>query len=441
MYNKRIAIIDLYQKSISTEPLSDEIIREYTGGALINLMLYKMHSHDDPVVIGCGPLTGTLFPGSSAIVITAKSRLTKMIAHVPLTWHTGSEMKFSGFDFVVVKGKSEKPVYLWFHDEIAEIMDGSALREMSAFQRVDFIRKELGDENIQLIATGDSAQKGFPFAALSENYWGSKDTSGFGTILGEKNIIACAFRGLGTFPMEQHVLDEFVEIRKKYDGSASPEPNVLKLMKSAGAHSDLISLVQKHLHRNNSCFNCGFNCYGYVKFREDAGIMKATNLEKPGTTIASPVSLSILYTKCQDNFFEIYEEAQLWGIEPGVASLMWENEKINNGDFKKMMGRKLENINEVNSMLLERLKSINPLYHAIHNTGIFPFALAVKDNIDINQWNKKVAAGLIAGICPVFLFYRNELNLETIEKAIQNVTGFAEIKLLEKVNLLLEKKS
>lgn len=437
MYNKRIAIVDLTKREVKTETLSEEVIRDWIGGALINQFLYDKYSALEPIIIGTGPLTGTPAPASSVVVVTAKSPLSNKLSYVPLMWQIGTEVKYSGFDFIIVTGSADKTCYLWFHDEIAEICDGTKMKGLNVKQTVDELRKELGDENIQVITTGEAGRKSSPLAMLSENYWGSKDTSGFGGIFGEKNLIACAFRGLGTFSTGDNLFNECLRLRKESDRANSPQPNILKLLRETKAPEGLVSLIDKHLHRNNTCFNCGFNCYGYVKFREDPKTLKSTEIESPGTMLVSPLSVTLFYNKSEEKFFELFDEAQLSGIEPGLASLIACESLKNKEDLKKIIDESITVKNNINEKIQDSLKKINPKIAPIYENGIIPVSLALNDTVDLNEWYKIISLALISGICPVFLLTKREISTEIIESLMKKAVGIENLN--QKIEMFLDR--
>lgn len=437
MYNKRIAIVDLTKGEVKTERLPEEVIKDWIGGALINKFFYDRYSASEPIIIGTCPLTGTPAPASSVVVVTAKSPLSGKLSFVPLMWHIGSEVKYSGFDFIIVTGRADKACYLWFHDEIAEICDGTKMKELNVKQTVDELRKELGDENIQVITIGEAGRKSSPVAMLSENYWGSKDTFGFGGLFGEKNLIACAFRGLGTFSADDNLFNESLQLRRASDRINSPEPNILKLLRDTKAPQGLVSLVEKHLHRNNACFNCGFNCYGYVKFLEDPKVLKSTEIESPGTMLVSPLSAILFYKKSGEKFYELLDEAQLKGIEPGLASLIADESFKNKEDLKKIINQSIREKNNINEKILNELKKTDTKIASIYENGTIPFSLALNDSIDLKDWYKTISLALISGICPVFLMAKKEITLDIIENLIKKALGIEG--LAQKIEMLFDK--
>ncbi len=123
----KIAIVDLNTRDIIEDELDEDLVLDKIGGAGITKHLYDQHSAGNPIVLGTGLLTGTLVPGASLGIMTAKSPSTGKVSHVPLNLDAGMELKYSGFDYIVIKGSADKPVYLWIHDGILDINDAGDL--------------------------------------------------------------------------------------------------------------------------------------------------------------------------------------------------------------------------------------------------------------------------------------------------------------------------
>ena len=139
--SNKIAIVDLTTAEINEEELDERLVREKIGGAGITAALYARYEAEEPIVLGSGLLTGTLVPGSSLGVLTARSPLSGKVGHAPLTLYAGMELKFSGFDYVVIKGVSAKPVSLWLHDGILDSNPADDLWGRDLWQTTEAIRQ------------------------------------------------------------------------------------------------------------------------------------------------------------------------------------------------------------------------------------------------------------------------------------------------------------
>lgn len=430
MFMRKVAIIDLNAREVKTEEIPIELLKDEIGGASLNLYFYKKFSQYEPIVVGTGPLTGTLVPASASAVVTARSPITGALVHIPITWHIGTEIKYSGFDLVLIMGSSKAPIYIWCHDEIAEICDGDKFQKMNTADLVESLRTELGDESIQIIGVGPAGRRGFKAGMISENYWGSKDSEGIGTAFGEKNIIACAFRGLGSFKTSEGFVNECLTLRNEIDKKNSPEPNIIKIFQQLGSKQELLKILETHLHRNNSCFNCGYNCYGYFKFRESAGILKKTEIPAPGTMITSPFSAKLLFDKAEDKIFEALEECLMQGAEPGAVSILLE--KATKQDIEKILERNWDK--DAGEKIHSGFKKI------IDESGFIyiPFIPAslsfLKKNADLREFLTMYSLSVISGICPIFAINQWRPDTKTLEGLIKKSMSIDEINLELKVN-------
>src|SRR4030042_1266757 len=192
----KIATIDLATSKISDQELDEDLVREKIGGAGVTTALYEQYQGEDPIVLGTGLLTGTLAPASALGMITAKSPLTGKVCHAPFTLYAGLELKYSGFDYVVIKGKSPKPVYLWMHDGVADISDAKEIWGKDVWASTDTIRELMGDSLIQVLTIGKAGESESDFAQVCINYWASGDRWGFGKLFGQKKLKGVALRGM-----------------------------------------------------------------------------------------------------------------------------------------------------------------------------------------------------------------------------------------------------
>jgi aldehyde:ferredoxin oxidoreductase len=125
----------------------------------------------------------------------AKSPLTGLVGESTGGGFWPAELKFAGFDGLVIRGKAEQPLYLWVHDGEAELRDGSHLWGEFTADVEDAVREELGDKRIQVLQCGPAAEQGVRFGALINNANRANGRSGMGTVMASKNLKAIAVRG------------------------------------------------------------------------------------------------------------------------------------------------------------------------------------------------------------------------------------------------------
>jgi aldehyde:ferredoxin oxidoreductase len=282
--SNKIAIIDLGTREILEEELDEDLVRENIGGAGITTILFEKYQEADPVVLGTGLLTGTLVPGSALGIITAKSPRTGTLCHAPLTLYAGMELKYSGFDYLVVKGKSQQPVYLWLHDGIADLEPAADLWGKNVWEALEGVRKTVGDDLVQGLVIGRAGEQGSDLAQVSVNYWASGDRWGFGKLLGEKKVKLMAIRGMGLLEISEpeglvaRCQDLLTRVKQ---GPWKGKQGIGDMLAALG-EGDAKEWLGPLVHRHRSCFNTPYASNTFVFIDEDPGLMKETEKEEPG---------------------------------------------------------------------------------------------------------------------------------------------------------------
>jgi len=165
-------------------------------------------SEDNLLVFATGPLTGTLCPGTR-ICIATKSPLTGLFCDSYVGGHLGAEIKMAGYDAVIIGGKSEKPVYIWIHDENVEICNAENLWGLDTFRTEEMIRKEKGDMTIRVACIGPAGERLVRFAHVNVDRYRQAGRGGTGAVMGSKNLKALAVKGTGAIPI--YNVEEFME--------------------------------------------------------------------------------------------------------------------------------------------------------------------------------------------------------------------------------------
>lgn len=295
MYTEYYLVVDLATGEAEEIELEEEFVQKYTGGAKLNMALYEEHKDGDPIVLGTGLFTSTLVPGSGLGVITAKSPITGKVAHSPITWNAGSELKLTGYSFVVIKNKAAAPTYLWLHDEIADFVDASSLWGKDTWETTDSIRDEQGEDRIQLLLIGKAGENKLTSAQVIQNYWGDGDRFGFGALFGEKNLKAVAMRGMGELEVDdaEAFLEKAEELFKAVVAQVPAEKG-FDLADYADVPADLKAAAAKQTHRVDADFNSPLAYKVYLKYREDPSVMAMSDNWNPGVLVSDPIGFAAL---------------------------------------------------------------------------------------------------------------------------------------------------
>lgn len=203
-YAGTILRVDLTTGRVSLEPTA-AYARAWLGGSgLAQWILYnEVKPGTDPcgpankLIIGAGPLNGTLAPGASRVAADAKGPLTGGVGSSNSDGHFSVELKFAGYDTIVFEGRAEKPVYLWIHDDHIELRDAIHLWGRTTWETDDLIRHELHDERIQVMCIGPAGENLVKGACIIVNKGRACGRCGLGAVMGSKNLKAIAVRGTG----------------------------------------------------------------------------------------------------------------------------------------------------------------------------------------------------------------------------------------------------
>jgi len=149
------------------------------------------------LVIGAGPLNGTLAPGASRVTADSKSPVTGGVGSSNSDGYFSAELKFAGFDTIVFEGKAKNPVYLWIKDDCIELRDATHLWGKTTWEVDDIIKHEMCDERIQIMCIGPAGENLVRGACIIVNRGRACGRCGLGAVMGSKNLKAVAVRGSG----------------------------------------------------------------------------------------------------------------------------------------------------------------------------------------------------------------------------------------------------
>jgi aldehyde:ferredoxin oxidoreductase len=211
--------VDLGRKQYAAKELSEELARSFIGGfGLAAYTLYKgvpkgvdPFSPENVVCWWTGPFAGTLSHGCKYVAGT-KSPLTGIIGFGICSGSFGPELKYAGWDGVVVKGKAERPTYLFIDDDYVEFRDAAGVWGKDAWAAEDLIKEELGDERVALSIIGTAGEKLVRFACINTDKYRQVGRCGVGAVVGSKNLKAVAVRGHKGIDVAD--LDKLVELSK-----------------------------------------------------------------------------------------------------------------------------------------------------------------------------------------------------------------------------------
>ena len=201
-YAGKILWVDLTAKAVKKLDTSYELARDFIGarGFGAKILWDNLKPGIDPLgpnnllVVSIGPLAGTAAQSFSRFFVTFKSPLTGTYFRSVGGGYFGAEMKFAGYDAIVVSGRAEKPTYLWIHDDKIEFKDASRIWGLLTSHSTELLFEET-DKTARLITIGPAGERLVKFASIQTDDQRSAARGGGGAVLGSKNLKAIVVKG------------------------------------------------------------------------------------------------------------------------------------------------------------------------------------------------------------------------------------------------------
>jgi len=295
-YAGKLVRINLSSGKIVKEPLDGAIVREYLGGVgyAAKIMWDEVKRGTDPyspenlLIFATGPLTGTLFPFSGSYDLVFKSPLTGLWGESRAGGFFGPQLKFAGYDFLIISGRAEKPVYIWIEDDKVEIRDASHLWGKGIHETTRIILEET-DENASVACIGPAGERLVRFACVIVDRDRAFGRCGGGAVMGSKKVKAVAVSGHGEIrvakpELYERILEECKQIAEKFKKTTVfaqyGTAGIVLPLNEAGAfptknfqtcyfeHAEKISgetLARDYLIKRRACFACWIGCGRHVE--------------------------------------------------------------------------------------------------------------------------------------------------------------------------------
>ena len=225
-YSGKYLDVDLTTAAVSTAELDRVLAQDYMGGKGFGArILYDQLppgcdplSPDNILVFATGPLTGTLAPSSGRFEVCTKSPATGLWLDSNCGGFFGPELKFAGYDMVIVRGKAASPMLLVIDDDKLELRPADDLWGTDTLTTHRKIKETFG-RDYKVACIGEAGEKGVLFAGIISEYR-ALGRGGAGAVMGSKNLKAIAARGTGSVLL--HNPDTFLRIcREAYNELAN----------------------------------------------------------------------------------------------------------------------------------------------------------------------------------------------------------------------------
>ena len=299
-YAGKILQVDLATKKISTIPINEEWARLYLGGSgyAARLLYDKLTKDldplgpDNPLLFMTGPLTSTPAPTAGRYIVCAKSPLTNIWGESTSGGTFGAEIKFAGYDGILILNKAENLVYLSIKDDIVEIKDAKKLKKKNAFVTQEKVKELENSPKMKVAAIGAAGENLVRFAAIMNDEGRAAGRCGMGAVMGSKNLKAIGIQGRGAIEvdkpsrflgiiraMNKHQMENFAARMFQELGTAG-------YVDTAYAFGDLIAKYytkgdweesgnlsgstqkEKYIIKNTACYACAIACGHLVENNE-----------------------------------------------------------------------------------------------------------------------------------------------------------------------------
>ena len=204
-YSGKILRINLTDKTSKEEKLPTEVAKDFIGGAGfgIKYLFDEVKPGTDPLgpenklIFAPGPFTGTTIPCASRITVTGKSPLTGAVGMALSGGQFPAELKFAGWDVVIIEGKAEKPTYISIKDSAIRFRDAGSIWGTLTYDCQQIIKDDLGDQNTRVCCIGSAGEHLSKIACII-NERRAMGRKGLGAVMGSKNLKAISVRGSGS---------------------------------------------------------------------------------------------------------------------------------------------------------------------------------------------------------------------------------------------------
>ncbi|MFA5316453.1 MAG: aldehyde ferredoxin oxidoreductase C-terminal domain-containing protein [Dehalococcoidales bacterium] len=199
-WSGKILRVDLSKKVSTTEPTAPYI--PFVGGRGINVKIMfdevgpevAPFDPENRIIFGPGVLTGTPAPTGSRMKITTMCA-NGLIGSGGVGEALGAEIRFAGYDNIIVQGKLDKPGYIYINDDVVEFRDASHIWGKETGETRKAIKDEIGDQGVQVASIGQAGENMVSFACIKTGVFTTAGRGGMGAIMGSKNLKAVAVRG------------------------------------------------------------------------------------------------------------------------------------------------------------------------------------------------------------------------------------------------------
>ncbi len=349
----RILFINLTDQTTHVEPTEKYL--SFIGGRGINQwLLFNLVDKDvdalDPrnvLVLGAGIMVGTLAPSASRLAVDFKNALTGGIGSGNCGGRFAAEMKFAGYDHIVLLGKAPSPTYLSIENDMVNFRDASDMWGLGTWETFNRVKSRENRNGLSILSIGMAGEKLVKFASIIGDRGRAVGYGGAGAVMGSKNLKALAISG-SRCSVEVAKPSEFIDLVRKLRHSVFEKSEVVKIHRYGGTLGGYVLPGEKkphavrnmkeefwsneflqhmarekfdaYLKRRNACFGCPSYCLGIF---EVDGILcegiTANSMRGFGSNVDVPNAKAVLHAHALANSYGIDADhtgnVVAWAIE------------------------------------------------------------------------------------------------------------------------------
>jgi aldehyde:ferredoxin oxidoreductase len=212
-----VAFVDLTNETVQIKQTPEKVVKLFLGGRGLNMYYLKKLLNPDlvnpfdsqnPIIFGCGLLTGTGAPNSGRMNITCRSPESNILGDTNIGGFIAPELRYAGIDRIIVTGKADKPSYLYVEGSNVEIRDADAFWGYNTNETQLRFRKELG-KDVETLCIGEAGENLVRFACVRNGVKNAGGRCGTGAVMGSKQLKAIVAHGTQGVPIKEPL--KFVE--------------------------------------------------------------------------------------------------------------------------------------------------------------------------------------------------------------------------------------
>ena len=268
--------IDLTTRKISVVPTSDFKPEDFIGGVGLNTKIFwelgspkvKAFHPDNPLLIAIGPLTGASGPFNRAEIcgIAPQTFPDELFAYSGFGGKFPSELKYAGYDGIVVLGRADRPVYIQIDNQDVRIKDAAGVWGADTFVTQQKLMKQHPSSSV--LAIGPAGESMSRISVILNETASCAGQGGYGAVMGSKNLKAIVVRGTGSIKIArpEKFLDILTERQRAGEWTAGPHQTWGRVPLTGGIIQR--KMRRAHLKKYSGCYGCPFQCQGFYSISD-----------------------------------------------------------------------------------------------------------------------------------------------------------------------------